>query len=35
MRALENDATKRELLPGIGVKAAVLPAGEDALAVVV
>lgn len=33
--ALENDATKRELLPGIGVKAAVLPAGEDALAVVV
>ena len=33
--ALENETTKRELLPGVGVKAAVLPAGDDALAVVV
>ena len=33
--ALENDTTKREPLPGVGVKAAVLPAGDDALAVVV
>jgi len=35
VQALESETTKRELLPGIGVKAAVLPAGEDALAVIV
>lgn len=35
VQALENDTTKREPLPGVGVKAAVLPAGDDALAVVV
>ncbi len=35
VQALENDTTKREPLPGVGVKAAILPAGEDALAVVV
>lgn len=33
--ALESDTTKRELLPGIGVKAAILGAGDDALVVVV
>ncbi len=33
--ALEDDTTKREPLPGVGVKAAVLPAGDDTLAVVV
>lgn len=35
VQALENDTTKRETLPGVGVKAAVLPAGDDALAVIV
>lgn len=33
--ALENDTTKRELLPGVGVKAAIVPAGDDALMVAV
>ncbi len=33
--ALENDTTKREWLPGIGVKAAILSGGDDALVVAV
>lgn len=35
VQALESETTKRELLPGIGVKAALLPAGDDAFAVIV
>jgi hypothetical protein len=35
VQALESEKTKREPLPGVGVKAAILPAGEDALAIVV
>ncbi|HQN06000.1 MAG TPA: hypothetical protein PK569_00395 [Thermoanaerobaculia bacterium] len=35
VQALESESTKREVLPGIGVKAAILPAGEDAFAVIV
>jgi hypothetical protein len=33
--ALENDTTKREVLPGIGVRTAIVPAGDDALMVAV
>lgn len=33
--ALESDTSKREVLPGIGLKAAIISGGDDALVVVV
>ncbi len=35
VQALESESQKRELVPGIGVRTAILPAGDDALMVAV